>query len=248
MTHTKQFEIVSPFHVCCTRENSRFNKPSLPPPPHPPNQAPIISKILSSPAPSHLQQIQNSNKTRKKMSLWTDQITIFNSHLFKYSFEYSDLELTFWIRYESRIVWTPKSGYSFSWIVQSRWQPRFSQGRARWNFPRFTTHARCSVANISIEVLGTRVNQSESRHVSDPCGWANSIWIRIRVDVEIFLIQKEKVADSKISGYVLTGPHYFSFLRGRGDLCHVALETVIFSRPKLWCFARNSPGIWLTVI
>ena len=84
-------------------------------------------------------------------------------------------------------MWTPKSGYSFSWIVQSRWQPRFSQGRARWNFPRFTTHARCSVANIPIGVLGTRVNQSESRHVSDTCGWANGKScgfknIRIRVD------------------------------------------------------------------
>ena len=33
----------------------------------------------------------------------------------------------------------------------------------------------------------------------ETCGQANSIWIRIRVDEEIFLIRKEKVADSKIS-------------------------------------------------
>ena len=45
------------------------------------------------------------------------------------------------------------------------------------------------------------------RHTNPPetCGRANSIWIRIRVDVEIFLIRKEKVAHSKISGYVWTG-------------------------------------------
>ena len=177
----------SPLSMCVALVKINvFYKPSPPPPPPPQLRHPSSVKYSPLPTPSHLQQIQNSNKTRKKMSLWTDQITIFNSYLFKYSFEYSDLELTFWIRYESRIVWTPKSGYSFSWIVQSRWQPRFSQGRARWNFPRFTTHARCSVANIPIGVLGTRVNQSESRHVSDTCGWANSIWIRIRVDVEIF--------------------------------------------------------------
>ena len=61
---------------------------------------------------------------------------------------------------------------------------------------------------------------------TDTCGRGN------------FLIQKEKVADSKISGYVLTGPHYFSFLRGRGDLSHVALATVIFSRVKLMFRAK----------
>ena len=48
------------------------------------------------------------------------------------------------------------------------------------------------------------------RHTNPPetCGRANSIWIRIRVDEEIFLIRKEKVADSKISGYVWTGPYF----------------------------------------
>ena len=48
------------------------------------------------------------------------------------------------------------------------------------------------------------------RHTNPPetCGRANSIWIRIRVDVEIFLIRKEKVAHSKISGYVWTGPYF----------------------------------------
>ena len=194
-----------------------FKNPPHPPPP-PQIRHPSSVKYSPLPTPSHLQQIQNSNKTRKKMSLWTDQITIFNSHLFKYSFEYSDLELTFWIRYESRIVWTPKSGYSFSWIVQSRWQPRFSQGRARWNFPRFTTHARCSVANIPIGVLGTRVNQSESRHVSDTCGWANSIWIRIRVDVEIFQSRKKKLRIQKYPDTCRRGLIIFLFW-GEGAIC-----------------------------
>ena len=46
------------------------------------------------------------------------------------------------------------------------------------------------------------------RHTNPPetCGRANSIWIRIRVHVKIFLIRKEKVAHSKTSGYMWTGP------------------------------------------
>ena len=53
------------------------------------------------------------------------------------------------------------------------------------------------------------------RHTNPPetCGRANSIWIRIRVKVEIFLIRKEKVAHSKISVYMWTGPFFSRFRR-----------------------------------
>ena len=75
--------------------------------------------------------------------------------------------------------------------------PRFSQDRARCKF--CALYDASSFANIPRGVLGTRVNP-------DTCGRANSIWIRIRVNVEIFESGKKKVADSKIAGYVSTGP------------------------------------------
>ena len=57
----------------------------------------------------------------------------------------------------------------------------------------------CSVTNIPRGVLSTRVNPDTSR---------------LRVDVEI-LDRKEKVADSKISGYVGTLPiHRIADTRG----------------------------------
>ena len=51
---------------------------------------------------------------------------------------------------------------------------------------------------------------SESGVNPDTCGRANSIWIRcdhITCGRGYFRIRKEKVADSKISGYVWTGPN-----------------------------------------
>ena len=51
---------------------------------------------------------------------------------------------------------------------------------------------------------------SESGVNPDTCGRANSIWIRcdhITYGRGYFRIRKEKVADSKISGYVWTGPY-----------------------------------------
>ena len=57
----------------------------------------------------------------------------------------------------------------------------WERGCSRWLPP---CHA-CSVVNIPRGVLGTRANP-------DTCGRVNSIWIRIRVDVEIFIIWKEK--------------------------------------------------------
>ena len=46
----------------------------------------------------------------------------------------------------------------------------------------------------------------------DSGGRANSIWIRIRVDVEIFETGKKKVGDSKISGYVSYNSRFYSRL------------------------------------
>ena len=129
----------------------------------------------------------------------------------------------FWIRYESGIVWTLNPDIFFirlrdkiepislPWMLYSRWRPRslvvlltrwrrirrgpWERGCSRWLPP----YDACSVVNIPRGVLGTRVNP-------DMCGRVNSIWIRIRVDVEIFIIRKEKVSDSKLSGYESTGP------------------------------------------
>ena len=62
-----------------------------------------------------------------------------------------------------------------------------------------------SVANFPRGALGIRVNP-------DSGGQANSIWIRIRVDVEVFETGKKKVADSKISGYVSYNSRFYSRL------------------------------------
>ena len=67
--------------------------------------------------------------------------------------------------------------------------PRFSQGRARCML-RCQFFQRHSWYKSESEYL--------SDLLSDTPGRANSIWIRIRVDVEIFESRK-KVADSKIS-------------------------------------------------
>ena len=62
----------------------------------------------------------------------------------------------------------------------------------RFSLTRF--YDACSVAN--------RVNPA---YVSDTCGRANSIWIPIRMDAEIFESGKKKLLIQKISGYVWTG-------------------------------------------
>ena len=105
----------------------------------------------------------------------------------------------FWIRYESRIAWmlnldifisgdVTKSSpvlYPEYCIKDGNFLPRFS-------LTRF--YDACSVAN--------RVNPA---YVSDTCGRANSIWIPIRMDAEIFESGKKKLLIQKISGYVWTG-------------------------------------------
>ena len=80
---------------------------------------------------------------------------------------------TFWIRYESRIVWTLNPDI-------------FSSG----DVTRSHALRRMLCCQYSQK---TRVNleyYSESGYVLDTCGRANSIWIRIRVDVEILNPQR----------------------------------------------------------
>ena len=103
-----------------------------------------------------------------------------------------------WIRYESGMVWTLNPNIFFirwrnkidpsslPWILYSRWQPR-----------------RLHCCQYSQRCPGYR---DESGYVSVTCAQANSIWMRIRLDVEIFESGKEKVTDSKVSGYEWTGP------------------------------------------
>ena len=85
----------------------------------------------------------------------------------------------FWIRYQSGIVRTLNPDILSSGDI-TKSSPR--KGRARY---KFSAHDACSIANTPRGV-GIRVNP-------DTCGRGH-FWIR-----------KEKVADSKISGYVWTG-------------------------------------------
>ena len=78
---------------------------------------------------------------------------------------------------------------SLSWILYSRWQLR-SQVLSLARL-----YDACSVAN--------RVNPA---YVSDTCGRAFSIWMRILVDVESFESGKKKLWIQKISGYVWKRP------------------------------------------
>ena len=56
-------------------------------------------------------------------------------------------------------------------------------------------------------------NLSESRYLSDTCGRANSIWIRTRVDVEIFESGKKKLRIQKYPDKCgRTGPKNSFFL------------------------------------
>ena len=90
--------------------------------------------------------------------------------------------------------------------MATSFQGRFSHCRARGNFPRFTTHALLPIFLEESWVLEwIRVNPdtcwiwyvwtSKFDFNADMC-WRGNFWIR-----------KEKVADSKISGYVWSGSH-----------------------------------------
>ena len=82
-------------------------------------------------------------------------------------------------------------------------------------------------------ILGDRVNPD----VSDTSERANSIWIRVRVDVEIF-DSAEKVADSKIFRYVWTGPYFTNYKRKtRQKTAHVFI-IILKRRNKIFFIAR----------
>ena len=83
-----------------------------------------------------------------------------------------------------------KSGYFFI-----RWWNKIEPSSSPWkaekdaNFPRLTTHTLLPIFPEEFWVLEcTRI----PGYVSDSCGRANSIWILIRVDVEIFQFGKNK--------------------------------------------------------
>ena len=77
-------------------------------------------------------------------------------------------------------------------MKQDRAQFFTVKGRERCKFPALDN--AYSVANIPRGVLSTRVHPDTRipGYVSDSCGRANSIWILIRVDVEIFQFGKNK--------------------------------------------------------
>ena len=97
------------------------------------------------------------------------------------NFEYAMNPDIFLIRWRAKM-----EPSSLPWILYPRWQPR-----------------RMLCCQYSQRSPGY---QDESRYVSVTCARANSIWIRIRVDVEIFESGKKRVTDSKVSGYEWTGP------------------------------------------
>ena len=129
------------------------------------------------------------------------------------------------------IVHSPRKTTSFPWKERSigkalgtrlfeklTWSKRIMQAfqtsvfsRVKINTQAPSTRIRLSL-NPQLFLSGYcfRPQVRWIRHTNPPetCGRANSIWIRIRVDVEIFLIRKEKVAHPKISGYVWTGPYF----------------------------------------
>ena len=106
-------------------------------------------------------------------------------------FESALQSANFWIRSESGIGWTLNLDIFLSGHV-TRSSPVLYR---EYSIQDGNFHA-CSVANIPRGVLGTRVNP-------DTC--------RIRVDGQVRFeygyVWKEKVADSKMSGYVWTGPN-----------------------------------------
>ena len=98
------------------------------------------------------------------------------------------------------------------------WSKRIMQAFQTSVFLRVTINTQAPSTRIRVSLNPQlflsgycfRAHERWIRHTNPPesCGRANSIWIQIRVDVEIFLIRKEKVADSKISRYVWTGPYF----------------------------------------
>ena len=103
---------------------------------------------------------------------------------------------TLWIRNRVDVKSSAKSGYFISGdvtrsspvlyreycIQDGNLVPRFSL------LPVFTTHALLPI--FPEELMGTRVNP-------DTSGRANSIWIGIREDVEIFELEKKKLRIQK---------------------------------------------------
>ena len=115
----------------------------------------------------------------------------------------------FWIRFESGIVWRLNPGIFFirwrnkiessslPWILYSRWHPL----KARCKFRAF--YDRRPVAYIPRGVLDTRVNLDTRAGYK----WTGKFDLNTNTSGRgNFWIRKQKVADSKISGYMWTRP------------------------------------------
>ena len=117
----------------------------------------------------------------------------------------------FWIRFESGIVWRLNPGIFFirwrnkiessslPWILYSRWHPLKVEQDV--NFARFTTDVLLPIfpeESWILEWIWIRVR--------DTSGRANLIWIRIRVDVEIFESGKKKLRIQKYRDTCGRGP------------------------------------------
>ena len=126
----------------------------------------------------------------------------FNPQLFFLRIRFPSTRIR-WIRpaYESATFWICSPEWKFLntlWIrkfVDARsgtflWRKKIEPSFLLWkaeldsNFARFTTHALLLIF---------------------PEESSESVWIRMPVDVEFFLIRIKKVVDSKISGYVFKG-------------------------------------------
>ena len=96
------------------------------------------------------------------------------------------------------------------------WSKRIMQAFQTSVFLRVTINTQAPSTRIRVSLNPQlflsgycfRAHERWIRHTNPPetCGRANSIWIRIRVDVEIFLIRKEKFADSKDIRIRVDGP------------------------------------------
>ena len=102
----------------------------------------------------------------------------------------------FCIRYESRIAWMLKLDIFVSRDVTKSSPVLYTEWQLRSQVLSLTRlYNACSIAN-----------RGNPAYVSDTCGRANSIWIPIRVEVEIIESGKKKLWIQKISGYVWKGP------------------------------------------
>ena len=92
--------------------------------------------------------------------------------------------------------------------------------------------------------LGTRVNPDTcERYVSDTCGRANSICIRIRADVEIFESGKKKL---RIQKYLNTCGHCLYLITSTRKLKdHSVREGIFEFRPFSSCWPSSGGHIWL---